>query len=216
MQPVASSLLPAFYNPALMFKKAFHYFDFGFYLRFAGLFFLFYLGYTFVIATAAPTGTYYPFVDRFLNFPAVIRYSVLHVGQFFLSLLGYTTTIAEDRIISADGYSILQMAFPCYGLGVKSFWVAFVWAHKQTWRQKLNWSVIGVVTIFLLNCIRVAVLMISMVDKWSIADSLGTNAHDFFNYLCYAALLCLILFFYSKNRQINSPLPSIKSSSFPI
>ncbi|RYY43417.1 MAG: hypothetical protein EOO06_19730, partial [Chitinophagaceae bacterium] len=191
-------------------------FDFGFYLRFAGLFFLFYLTYTFVISVSAPTGTYYPFVDHFLNFPAVIRFSVLHVGQFFLSLLGYSTTVAENRIISADGYSILEMAFPCYGLGVKSFWVAFVCAHKLSWKQKLNWSIAGVMTIFILNCIRVAVLMISMVDKWSIADSLGTNAHDFFNYLCYAALLCLILFFYSKNKQAKSPLPSVQPSSIPV
>ncbi|RZJ98616.1 MAG: hypothetical protein EOO46_24945, partial [Flavobacterium sp.] len=191
-------------------------FDFGFYLRFAGLFFLFYLTYTFVISVSAPTGTYYPFVDHYLNFPAVIRFSVLHVGQFFLSLLGYSTTIADNRIISADGYSILEMAFPCYGLGVKSFWVAFICAHKLTWKQKLNWSIAGVMTIFILNCIRVAVLMISMVDKWSIADSLGTNAHDFFNYLCYAALLCLILFFYSKNRQAKSSLPSVQPSSIPV
>ncbi|RYY69415.1 MAG: hypothetical protein EOO13_09595 [Chitinophagaceae bacterium] len=199
-----------------MYKKALSYFDFGFYLRFAGLFFLFYLTYTFVISVSAPTGTYYPFVEKYFNFPAVIRYCVLHVGQVFLSLLGYPTTIHGSQIISADGFSILEMAFPCYGLGVKSFWVAFVCAHKQTWKQKFNWSVLGVFTIFLLNCMRVAVIMISMVDKWSIADYLGTNAHDLFNYLCYAALLCLILFFYSKNRQAKSSLPSVQPSSIPV
>ncbi|RYF84704.1 MAG: hypothetical protein EOO03_14410 [Chitinophagaceae bacterium] len=198
-----------------MVRKTLAYFDWGYYLRFAGLFFLFYLTYTFVISVSAPTGTYYPFVDHFLNFPAVIRYCVLHGGQMVLSLLGFTTSIEGGRIISADGYKILEMAFPCYGLGVKSFWVAFVCAHKLTWKQKLNWSVLGVITIFLLNCFRVAVLMISMVDKWPIANYLGTNAHDFFNYLCYAALLCLILFFYSKNRQAKSPVPPVQPSTAP-
>ncbi|RYG00657.1 MAG: hypothetical protein EOO07_35165 [Chitinophagaceae bacterium] len=190
-----------------MFKNMLRYFDFRYYLRFAGLFFLFYLSYTFVIAAAAPTGTYYPFVDKFLNFPLVVRYCVLHTGQLLLTLFGYATSIEGGRIISRDGYSMLEMAWPCYGLGVKSFWIAFVCAHQMVPKEKIYWSVAGVLVIFVLNCIRVMVMMIAMVEKWAIAEYLGINAHDLFNYLCYAALLGLILFFYSKNKQPKYPLP---------
>lgn len=174
------------------------HFDFRFYLRFAGLFFLFYLTYTFVNAASAPSGTYYPFVADYLNFPVVIRIAVLHVAHFLLGLLGYPTQIADPRITSADGGSVLEMAWACYGLGVKSFWLAFVIAHAVPLRTKIRWSLIGVLTIFLFNCIRVVVIMISMIEKWSIADYLGTNAHDMFNYLCYAALFGLVLLFYAR------------------
>jgi exosortase/archaeosortase family protein len=118
-----------------------------------------------------------------------------------LALFGYGTTVMDDRIISNDSTNMLLMAWACYGLGLKSFWVAFVCAHQMSLKQKVYWSVIGVMTIFLLNCIRVVVMMISIVDKWTIAEYLGTNAHDLFNYLCYAALLGLIFLFYAKTKD---------------
>ena len=55
-----------------MLKNIQNYFDWKFYLRFAGLFALFYLTYTFVFSAAAPTGYYSPFIDHYLNFPALI------------------------------------------------------------------------------------------------------------------------------------------------
>jgi exosortase/archaeosortase family protein len=190
-----------------MLKNTIRYFDFGYYLRFAGLFFLLYLTYTFVIAASAPSGTYYPVVDKFLNFPVLIRYLILHIGEFLLSLFGYTTAVVDDKLISDEGSSVLQMAWACYGLGLKSFWIAFICAHHMSLKKKILWSSIGVFTIFFLNCIRVVVMMISMVEKWTIAEYLGTNAHDLFNYLCYAALFGLILLFYAKantKQQVDS------------
>ncbi|RYE50467.1 MAG: hypothetical protein EOP48_19710, partial [Sphingobacteriales bacterium] len=169
--------------------------------------------YTFVVAASAPTGTYFPFVDHYLNFPALIRNSVLVVSQVFLSLFGYRTTVNVDTIISADGYVRLFMAFPCYGLGVKSFWVAFVCAHRMDLKQKLAWSVAGIFLIFFLNCVRVSLMMIAMVDRWNIAQSLNTNAHDFFNYVCYAALLGLILLFYRKVKTNPSQFKSVPISA---
>lgn len=181
-----------------MLKNTLRYFDFGYYLRFAGLYLLFYLTYTFVVAASAPSGTYYAFVDNYLNFPSVIRDSILAVSKVFLGLLGYPATVNGETIISSDGYVRLFMAFPCYGLGVKSFWVAFICAHKMDLKKKIAWSITGILLIFFLNCLRVTLMMIAMVDRWTIADSLNTNAHDFFNYVCYAALLGLILLFYQK------------------
>jgi|GEM_PF-2068408 len=181
-----------------MLKNTLRYFDYRFYLRFAGLFLALYFSYLFVVAAVAPSGFYFPFVEKYLNFPVPIRSAVLYTSQFFLSLLNYQTTLVGDQLRSADGYSILAMAWACLGIGVKSFWIAFVCAHRLPIRQKVNWVVLGVVTIFFVNCIRVVIMMIAMVEKWSIAEYLGTNAHELFNYLSYAVLLLLVLYFYSK------------------
>lgn len=186
-----------------MLKELSRYFDFSFYLRFAGLFLLFYLTYTFVVAASAPAGVYYPFVEQYLNFPVLIRHGVLNTGHFALSLLGYPTTLVDDRIVAADGVSVLQMAWACYGLGLKSFWVAFVCAHSLTLRKKILWSLLGVFTVFVLNCVRVVVLMIATVNQWAFADYMGTNNHDLFNYVCYAALLGLIFLFYAKAKPVS-------------
>jgi exosortase/archaeosortase family protein len=181
-----------------MIKSAMRYFDYQYYLRFAGLFLFFYCSYTFVNAVSVPTGTYYPFVEKYLNFPVLIRYAVLNTSQLLLSLFGYNTIVNGPQLTSNEGLIVLEMAWACYGLGLKSFWVAFVCAHQMTLKQKIAWSVVGVFVIFLLNCFRVTLMMIAMAENWKIVDSLNTNAHDFFNYLCYAAILGLILVFYKK------------------
>ena len=205
-------MLPAFiFHFHLMLKNTFQYFDFGYYLRFAGLYFFFYLTYTFVISASVPTGVYYPFVENYLNIPAVIKDCILAISKVFLGVLGHPSTIHGDYIQSSDGYVRLFMAFPCYGLGVKSFWVAFVCAHKMDIKQKISWSIAGIFLIFFLNCLRVTVMMIAMVDGWTIAQSLNTNAHDFFNYVCYAALFGLILLFYKKAKT-NSKTIEAKST----
>ena len=126
-----------------MIKNTLRYFDFHYFLRFAALFFLFYLSYTFVNAASAPSGIYYPFVEKYLNFPILIRHAVLYTSQLLLSMLGSVTTVVYDRLISQDGFSVLQMAWPCYGLGVKSFWVAFVCSHRIPIKTKVLWSIVG-------------------------------------------------------------------------
>lgn len=176
-------------------------FDFKFFVLFAGLFFIFYYGCLFIAAAASPGGTYIPFVEYYLNFPIVIRDCILFSSKQVLWILGYSTTINIDRISSVDGRSILEMAWPCLGLSIKSFWVAFVLAHQKPATPTLKWIAIGVLTIFLLNCIRVAFMMISMVEEWTIAEYLGTNAHDLFNYICYAALAVLIFIYYKKSDK---------------
>jgi exosortase/archaeosortase family protein len=99
------------------------------------------------------------------------------------------------------------MAWPCYGMGLKSFWIAFVCAHRMALKPKIWWTALGVLTIFILNCTRVTVMMIAMIDRWPISGYLGVNAHDTFNYLCYAALLALIFLFYAKTKSMQHPKP---------
>lgn len=198
-----------------MLKDTLRYFDYRFYLRFAGLFFLFYCSYLFVVAAAAPSGFYFPFVEKYLNFPVPIRSAVLYSSQFVLSLLNYSTRLVGDQLRSADGSSILVMAWACLGLGVKSFWLAFVLAHKMPIRQKINWCLLGILTIFFVNCVRVVLMMIALVDKWSIAGYLGTNAHELFNYLSYAVLLLLVFYYYSKTGSERKVERKVKSASLP-
>lgn len=208
-QPVSCRL---FLYPQLMLKDLLHYFDYRYFLRFTCLFLSFYAAYTFVHAASVPSGLYFPFVEQYLNFPILIRYTVLHAGQLGLSFLGYSSDVVDDRLISYDGFAILQMAWACYGLGVKSFWIAFVCAHQMSLKKKVLWSIGGVLTILILNSVRVIVMMVSILENWTIAEYLGTNAHDLFNYLCYTALLGLIMLFYAKVKPTDTHKRPTKAS----
>ncbi|RYZ24218.1 MAG: hypothetical protein EOO10_20595 [Chitinophagaceae bacterium] len=204
-----------FLYPQLMIKNTLRYFDYIFYLRFAGLFFLLYYSYIFVVSVSAPTGVYFPFVAKYLNFPVPIRDAILHVSQAALSLIHYPSVLVDDSLRSPDGKYVLAMAWPCLGIGVTSFWLAFVVAHRMPIRQKVKWSLIGVVTIFIVNCTRVVIMMIAMVERWPISEYLGTNAHELFNYLSYAVLLLLVMVYYAKTGSSSKSSQKVLAKSRP-
>ena len=192
-----------------MFKKAFTYFNFKFYFRFVLAYLVLYYSFIFVVSVSSPSGVYFPFVEKYLNFPVPIRDLVLHTSQWILSLLNYKTTLIDDRLQYCCGNMLAEsptvaMAWPCLGMGVQSCWLAFICAHHMRLSRKIQWSAGGIFAIFVVNCVRVAVMMIAMVERWTIADYLGTNAHDLFNYVCYVVLLFLVLLFYSRTKKRSS------------
>ena len=180
-----------------MIKTVLNNFDFRYYLKFAILFITMYYCYTIVIGVTTPGGTYYSFVDQYLNFPIVIRYFVLQGAHIVNTVMGVTTYINGDSLINDDGFKMVRMGWPCYGLMIKSFWLAYVLAHTSTLKKKLIWSLIGILCIYCLNCLRVGMMMVSMEKNWSVAEYINTNNHDFFNNLSYAVLI-LLIFIYNR------------------
>lgn len=187
-----------------MIKSLLNYFDFRYYLKFALLFVSMYCCYTFVIGVTTPGGSYYPFFDNYLNFPILIRISVLNGAKFILHILGFDTFVNGDTLLSHDGFKAVRMGWPCYGMMINSFWLAYVLAHSSPLKRKLIWSFAGILSIYLLNCIRVSLMMVAMEKYWTIGKLLSTNNHDLFNYLSYIIIILMIIMY---NRQSEYKTP---------
>jgi exosortase/archaeosortase family protein len=150
----------------------------------------------FFIGITAPGGWYVSFLDHNLNYVAWLRHSILWGSKLICNLAGYDTYIdGPYHLRSVTGHGV-QMVYSCIGLGIKSFWAGFVLAHNIPWKKKLTWTLIGLLVIWVINCCRVAIILIATINDRNINRFM--EHHDFFNLVAYLFIFILIIIFLKK------------------
>lgn len=107
----------------------------------------------------------------------------------FLHWLGISALVDGKLIYVINGKS-LSMDVPCIGLGIMFFWVAFIIAGTSLAKRKIAWCIGGLIAIWLINCLRVTILLYSLEKDWNIGQYV--DAHDMFNYTAYGVILMFI------------------------
>ncbi|MDB5012301.1 MAG: hypothetical protein JWQ25_503 [Daejeonella sp.] len=181
------------------------YFDVAYFSKFIVLLTALYCFHILFNGLVSPEGTYYSsFLDHHLNYISWLRLSLINSSNFVLHTIGIQTYLESPQIIKLTNGAGVNIWFPCLGLGITSFWIAFVTAHTHIWLQKLYWCAIGIVSISIINCARITLLLISLSKS---SDSFfSSNHHDLFNLGSYILIFFLALS-YSKIDQ-----PSHKAS----
>jgi len=108
----------------------------------------------------------------------------------------------------------------CLGLGIFSFWTAFVLAQSLPIRKKILLTLGGIAGIWLLNCLRIGLLLVALEkdlkawkQSWSFIGKV--NHHDLFNYACYTFILLMILLYYKLSRRKKQTAISEAPPSLP-
>ena len=170
---------------------------FIFIVKFLVLFLGFHFGCEFFIGITAPGGLYIQFLDEHLNFIAWLRESILFGSNLICSLFNYPAYIdGPYHLRSAETGQGVQMVYSCIGYGIMSFWAGFVLAHSSPWKKKLRWTLLGLMVIWIINCFRVAIILIATVRNWNINRFI--DHHDFFNIVAYIFIFILIVLFLRK------------------
>jgi exosortase/archaeosortase family protein len=78
-----------------------------------------------------------------------------------------------------------------------SFWVAFVMANKQNWKKKAYWILGGCLLTWIINCLRVTILMVALNNNWPINGNI--DHHTLFNIISYLFLFALIYSYIKAN-----------------
>ncbi len=180
-------------------KKISPFFDWSFFGRFLLIFLPLYFINNFYWGLIDPKNYYSPFLANYLNYFSVITASILHTSNVFLHGLGISSLVYGKIIYVINGKS-LSMDVPCIGLGIMFFWIAFITAGSSATRHKITWCLGGVASIWVINCLRVTILLYSLEKDWNIGKYV--DAHNMFNYAAYSLILILI-WFESKNSRIN-------------
>ncbi len=184
-------------------KNLSQYFDVAYFLKFTLLFLILHYFHLFFVGLTNPGGQLYSsFLDHFLNYVSWIKTSVLFTANVIAHALGINSYLLLDsyvlKIYSGPG---LFMAFPCAGLDVMSFWVAYVIAdNKNNWQKKVYWCVAGVFFIWVINCCRVSLLLLALQNKWAVVT--GVDQHAMFNVVAYSFVF-LMIWLYSKKNETN-------------
>lgn len=174
----------------------------SFVIKFIVIFCILYYGTLFMIGIAAPGGTYSAFVDKHLDYVSGIKNLLLLGTQKMLLIFGIKTQIEPNftiRVIHGRGVFI---AMDCVGYGVYSFWLAYVLANVVPAMKKTIWALGGVLLLFFINNIRIALFLVAINKGW--AMPLGLDHHTWFNIFAYLAIFTMIYFFeksISRNKE---------------
>jgi exosortase/archaeosortase family protein len=103
-----------------------------------------------------------------------------------------------------DKSSGLRMVYRCVGYGVMSFWAAFVLANKSRLAKKIYWVLLGWIVIWIINCIRVVLLLTALEKNWSVNKYV--DHHALFNIVAYGFIFLLIFTYLYLDNPSNKRL----------
>jgi exosortase/archaeosortase family protein len=181
-----------------MFKKVSYYIDLSFLIRFFLSFVPFFYFNLFYLGITDPKNYYIPFLDHNLNYIKWVTFSINYIAGLITNVVGIDPIIDGKLIFVKNGPGVL-LEYACLGFGIISFWVAFIIAHRTSWKYKLYWSLGGIMAIWFLNCMRIAILLIALENNWK--GNPYFDHHDMFNLFSYVIICMFIYWFYSNSKK---------------
>lgn len=160
---------------------------------FVALFALFYYFNILFFGLTSRGNHYSPFLAAHLNYIAGLRSLLLKTSAWILNLIGFAA-ITNDYDLLVAGHGTLQVVYSCLGLGVISFFAAFVLAYPKKWKQKIIFLVCGIIGIEFLNVLRFVLLAIF----WDKSRHHIIDHHAIFNVIVYL-LIAIVLYFWVKH-----------------
>lgn len=164
-----------------------------FLLVFLGLFLFFYYFNIFFFSITSHGDHYIAFFDEHLNYIRLLRRLLLLTSQHIINLFGFTA-ISNDFQLLVTGHRTLDVVYSCLGLGVMSFFAAFVIAYPKRQKPKLVFLFAGLIGIQVLNILRFVLLGIF----WDKNSHLILDHHTIFNIVIYI-IIAISLYFWVKH-----------------
>jgi len=169
-----------------------------FLLVFLGLFLFFYYFNIFFFSITSHGSHYSPFFDEHLNYIRWLRNLLLDVSRSIINMIGFTC-ISNDHQLLVAGHGIIDVVYSCLGLGVMSFFTAFVIAYPKKLKRKLIFLITGLICIQVLNVFRFVLLAV----LWNKKSKLILDHHTIFNIIIYI-IITITLYFWVKQDDKQS------------
>lgn len=153
-----------------------------------------------------PNNLYSPFLANYLNYISWISSSILNTANLIDHLLGLNSYVSENIIETTSGARVI-LSYDCLGLGIISFWIAYIIADISSWQNKILWSISGALLIWFINCWRIAILLLALQNKWNASQNI--DHHQVFNYVSYVIIFLLIMYYNYINTKSIDPASNI-------
>lgn len=165
---------------------------------FVGLFIVFYYGNIFFFGLSSPGKIYSPFFAEHLNYIKALRWVLLKGSAFILNNVGYTA-ITNDYDLLVAGHGSIRLVYTCLGLGVLSFFSAFVLAYPKPAKDKIRFLLTGILAIQILNIIRLMLLALF----WTRKNNEVVDHHTIFNIIIYIIIAITLYFWVKADKAPN-------------
>jgi glycosyltransferase involved in cell wall biosynthesis len=115
----------------------------NFLIKFVILFLIFYFFNIFFFGITLRGGFYSSICANYLNYISALRWVLLHSSMTIIKLMGYTVICNKyDLLVAGRGY--IEVVYSCLGLGIISFFSAFVIAFTRPFKNKLFFLLSGI------------------------------------------------------------------------
>jgi exosortase/archaeosortase family protein len=150
---------------------------------------LYYFNYFYVALVDKKGLLYSALLDDHLNYVACVRKSLLYTSNAINHLIGINSFVVRpDQIKTVNG-SYVEILYACLGLGISSFWLAFVIADKNSLKRKIAWSLGGLICLWFINVWRITVLLIAH------------EHHTQFNLVAYLMIVLMAWLYLKSNKK---------------
>lgn len=139
-----------------------------------------------------PGKHYNLFLAEKLNYIRGLRHLLLWSAASISKMLGFEALFNEYDLLVA-GRGMIRLVYSCLGLGVMSFFGAFVLAYPKPLKARLIFLLIGLIAIQFLNVLRFVLLVLF----WNKQKQQIVDHHTIFNALIYI-LIAVSLYFWVK------------------
>jgi exosortase/archaeosortase family protein len=136
-----------------------------------------------------------------LNYVQGLRRLLLLCSAQIINWLGYNAITNNYQMLVA-GHGIIQIVYSCLGLGLMSFFAAFVLSYPAGWKSRLIFLFCGLVMIQLLNIVRFILLALF----WDKKTALIADHHTIFNLIIYILIAVSLFLWVKENDRKQSTL----------
>ena len=172
-----------------------------YFLKFIGAVCIFYFGTNAIIGLTVPGGYYSPFVAKYLDYPALLRSSLLNGTRLMVGIFGYQTYLRDAYHVTMVNGNGIHLVYSCLGYGLLSFWIAFIFANQGSLVKKIGWMLGGCFFIWLINVVRISLVLVSSNEKWALSFSL--EHHTLFNIVVYVFIF-LMMWLFQRSEKKNA------------
>ncbi|MGY3211677.1 exosortase Y [Mucilaginibacter sp. HD30] len=164
-------------------------------ITFIAVFLAFYYFNTgFFSITSAQSANYNSFIASNFNYIRLLRHILLFCTSFFLRCVGFSNVTNEYELLIA-GRGGIRLIYSCLGLGLMSFFTAFVIAYPKPFKKKLVFLIAGLVIIQVLNVLRMALVALF----WGRKAQHIIDHHIVFNSIIYIIIAIGLYFWVTAN-----------------
>lgn len=162
-----------------------------FFIKFLLCFFFLYFVFQFFWGVTGVGGRFYSsFIDNHFNIIKGFTGFLTKAAKVFLAALNYNAFQKDFHSLRIGSTGGVNVNPSCLGWGVMSFWFAFVYANNGSWKHKLKWIFGGLISICVLNIMRIALITLALHLRLKTFTSL--NHHSTFNIISYCLVFVLI------------------------
>lgn len=149
-------------------------------VSFLVLFLLFYYFNIYFFGATQPGNHYFPVLAEHFNYIKVLREGLLAATGFLIKALGFIS-IHNGYELLVVGHQRIVLIYSCLGLGVMSFFAAFVITYPKKLKSKIVFLLTGLLSIQILNICRLALLAL----YWDRTKARIIDHHVIFDVLIY-------------------------------